>query len=109
MSWKSETRRTVEDALDAYADETESLPNFVGGIEHLTGHACSTAEMKRYIDLLTMMAGDLAYGRADRGAGQEVAPLARRMILAAPAEHGNALLFVLDVIAAREIERGLLG
>ena len=119
MSWKSETRRKVEDALDRYAAGAVGNENLAGELEGAAQIAVDVYSLADYVTELGAYAkhisGYMLAVQIDRDhiRGMRDELLAESWVGVSSAEDAGEAVgrcrFVLDVIAAREIERGLLG
>ncbi len=110
MSWKSATRRRVENLLDAYADETIGAANLAGELYELGGLYVMPDRLADYIEELGTVAAELNGGPP--GFMLDAVKSARSDFLDAldVAWHDGAMMSeIARIIAAREIERGLLG
>ncbi len=110
MSWKSETRRKVENLLDAYHDETIGAANLAGDLYELGGLYVMPARLADYIEELGTVAAELNGGPP--GFMLDAVKSARTDFLGAPSTDSAANIVTSEIariIAAREIERGLLG
>ena len=105
MSWKSETRRKVENLLDAEVGDA----NLAGELEELKGLYFSPDAVAAYVREVQAVADELIGGlpgfRLDDVESARVALIGVR----ATPDESKAATMVARLIAAREIERGLLG
>lgn len=116
MSWKSETRRKVEFMLDVYAAGNIGDANLTAGLAEVIDTELSDTELSTRCTMDFVRAcGDLA-GHLKPGIllshaqGRYLAALDN--MIPRPlvdAEAKERIEFLCRVIAAREIERGLLG
>ena len=119
MSWKSETRRKVENLLDDYHDETIGAANLAGELEEAAQIAVDVDSLADYVTELGSYAkhisGYMLAVQIDRDhiRGMRDELLVGSWVGVSSAEDAGEAVgrcrFVLNVIAAREIERGLLG
>ena len=110
MSWKSATRRRVENLLDAYADETIGAANLAGELYELGGLYVMPDRLADYIEELGTVAAELNGGPP--GFMLDAVKSARSDFLGTLSRSDAANLEMSEIariIAAREIERGLLG
>jgi hypothetical protein len=105
MSWKSETRRTVEDALDRLANGEDGHANIAAELEELSGVAWTEAGVR---EMSTIFA-DGPWLSEDYG--MELLHAVKREMFGftPPADRDPTADYVWRVVLAREIERGLLG
>ncbi len=108
MSWKSETRRKVEHLLDAYHVETIGLANLAAELSGMAGdeddddhrfNESNLGDLTTYYDdgpLLSEQATDHMFDVFQEITGRWN-------------DRHERYSFVLAVVLAREIERGLLG
>lgn len=109
MSWKSETRRKVENLLGDYDDEMIGEANLAGELEELTGLYFAPDAVAAYIREVQAVADELIGGLPGFHLDDvESARVALIGVRATPDE-SKAATMVARLIAAREIERGLLG
>lgn len=111
MSWKSETRRRVENLLDAYHDETIGAANLAGELYEVGGLYVMPDRLADYIEELGTVAAELNGGPP--GFMLDAVKSARSDFLGTPpalrADANLEMSEIARIIAAREIERGLLG
>ena len=109
MSWKSATRRKGENLLGDYDDEMIGAANLAGELEELTGLYFSPDAVAAYVREVQAVADELIGGlpgfRLDDVESARVALIGVR----ATPDESKAATMVARLIAAREIERGLLG
>ena len=105
MSWKSETRRKVENALDRLANGEDGHANIAAELEELSGVAWTEAGVR---EMSTIFA-DGPWLSEDYGM-ELVWTVEREMFgEGRSADRDPCADFVWRVVLAREIERGLLG
>ena len=109
MSWKSATRRKVENLLDAYDVVEVGAANLAGELEELTGLYFAPDAVAAYIREVQAVADELIGGLP--GFHLDAVESARRELIGVRAtpDESKAATMVARLIAAREIERGLLG
>jgi hypothetical protein len=105
MSWKSETRRKVENLLDRLANGEDGHANIAAELEELSGVAWTEAGVR---EMSTIFA-DGPWLSEDYG--MELLHAVKREMFgfAPPADRDPTADYVWRVVLAREIERGLLG
>ena len=105
MSWKSETRRKVENLLDRLANGEVGHANTAAELEELSGVAWTEAGVR---EMSTIFA-DGPWLSEDYG--MELLHAVKREMFGftPPADRDPTADYVWRVVLAREIERGLLG